>query len=320
MTVAPIRCLFKELEIHTDVDSDENLRPCNQEAIQACQRSVERFRQRYNFDLVRMSPLKPCDCWDKENGNGTKPEFGSRRCVSCGSFNDWTDGDTTCGMWNWTSVCVEQEYVPQFYHSVRSCSESCLKSVPTKTDSRPDIPQTPTKPQCSRTSSIKSTSKTSVFSLEQEQSKTNPAKLTTPSVVHLWCARIRRRSTYTNESDIQKKNKSIGHSVGQDDTCPTSSYVPVCPSDAAPTHGDSSSCQVETKRKNPDQIEVTKSHPTLSEGFTRWPSGGTVRQIKLPGKFKIHITNFCSTRTDGFKIVFLTGSNTFDRSAKWYYS
>ncbi|TPP39600.1 hypothetical protein FGIG_06572 [Fasciola gigantica] len=217
MTVAPVRCLFKELEVNKVNLADKTYHgnKCKQEADRACERSVELFRLRYNFDVVQMHPVEPREHKYKENVSSTDSAPIARRCVSCGSFMADLWENLPADVWSWQSVCLETDYVPKFYHATRSYSDGCIRSATEEVTKRLDVPPTPIKPCPSRMNSgtlhpLADTHPSKTHSLPGK-----PVQVTIPLVVHKWGARIRRNSSATTGDKKREKfaNCSISSKI-----------------------------------------------------------------------------------------------------------
>ncbi|VDM00599.1 unnamed protein product [Schistocephalus solidus] len=90
----PVRRLFVLRPLNTP---DRQLRSLvySKEADVACERTVERIRQKFQFDLLRMSPLK----------KQTHPVSGAT-----------LSSEAVQTEWNWSVLSSKNQYVPGFYH------------------------------------------------------------------------------------------------------------------------------------------------------------------------------------------------------------
>ncbi|KAF6780318.1 hypothetical protein AHF37_00464 [Paragonimus kellicotti] len=138
----PMCCLFESLENKPLGILDLHLRRMERlaEASKACQRSVERLRRVYSFDVKSLCPSKNIP--QNRSTTGTAKEndvflTDKRLSASCCLLPH------QCGaqQWLWEAVSLQNEYIPPFYHSVRYHSDSCLKQHEV-----PEIPKPPSTP------------------------------------------------------------------------------------------------------------------------------------------------------------------------------
>ncbi|KAA3677256.1 uncharacterized protein DEA37_0009319, partial [Paragonimus westermani] len=136
---SPVCCLFESLENEPLGVVDLRLRRMKRlaEASKACQRSVERLRRVYSFDVKSLCPNT--NIAQNKGSNGITDGGGvyltdKRLSVSCCLLPHQCDAQ----QWLWEAVSLQNEYIPSFYHSVRYHSDSCLK--------RPEVAEMPRPP------------------------------------------------------------------------------------------------------------------------------------------------------------------------------
>ncbi|CAH8645094.1 unnamed protein product [Dicrocoelium dendriticum] len=119
LTIQPARCLFESSENHPIGLAMErhlrSLRLC-EEAEKACQQSVDRLRELYQFDVESLSPMK--------GDISVNMEYGMNRttlhseCRTSAPRKALSRQDNT-NDWYWEVVKTDERYIPPFYHSVK---------------------------------------------------------------------------------------------------------------------------------------------------------------------------------------------------------
>ncbi|KAL7057548.1 hypothetical protein AAHC03_016648 [Spirometra sp. Aus1] len=92
----PVRSLFILRPLNTPERQLRSL-ACSKEADIACERTVERIREKFHFDLRRMSPLK----------RPTNP-----------AVETAASSETVQPAWDWSVLSSRHQYVPAFYHQI----------------------------------------------------------------------------------------------------------------------------------------------------------------------------------------------------------
>ncbi|KAF7257066.1 hypothetical protein EG68_07340 [Paragonimus skrjabini miyazakii] len=259
----PMCCLFESLENKPLGVLDLHLRRMERlaEASKACQRSVERLRRVYSFDVKSLCPSKNIQQNRASSGTTKGNDIfltDKRLSVSCCLLPHQCDAQ----QWFWEAVSLQNEYIPPFYHSVRYHSDSCLKQHEV-----PEIPRPPPTPNKMDKTERQILSQVNHRKIENKLDRNRNDKklniplnkendfiqpLVMPTLFRVWRARIRRAS-YT---------ESCRESVSFKNTCNQSDNELECTKQA-----NASACSL-NERLLGGTIRVPYNSPAKQPSFT----------------------------------------------------